>query len=268
MKKIVAIIAVLTLACPFANFASAADFVCPKMPMYAVDATNWFHYATVCKSSSPTCLHQYTTGYIGLPQFGKNCDNPPYPPNSGGNCTALGGAPVGAFELYYTDPSGSPPAYDALDSIAEIKSFLKGNMPAGADPSEYDNMTFSRPLPSAYAKPIAIKLTRDVSGSMETFYAIVWRVRKTAGPVILPFQYVGIEISGTPDSSVGKPAVIGAVCNAVATIGGAPATPIPGLLRVQFAKGNSGNPLHDDFAIIRLYDSPNNRNANYTTCSP
>jgi hypothetical protein len=169
---------------------------------------------------------------------------------------------VADFELYYGDPKQDPAMYESLDNDAKLKDFLKSNIAAGADPALYDDHTISRPFPGSFSKPIVVVLTRKVGGASEKFYAIVWRMKHTAGTT---HSFVGIEISGAPPAGVSI-LTPWSVCNAVVTTGNgsgaATHKPVPGLLQVQFTSST------DDIAFIRLHNSDKNKNAGYKPCKP
>ena len=257
MKKTLFVLVLLSLVFPFANAARSGDCICKLMPMYAVDATNWLHYAAVNKTSPSGCIYQYPTSRIGPPKYGESCSTSPMC----GTCSALDAVPVpvAAFELYYGAPNTNPLPYDSFETDVKIKGFLKANVPAGADPALYDDFTFSRPFPGTFSKPIALVLTRNVGGVSETFYAIVWRIKQTAGSSHI---YVGVEIDGTPPTGVSRITPV-SFCNAVSTDKVSAAlvhTPIPGLLQAQLTSSR------DDLAFIRLHNSDKNKNAGYKPC--
>ena len=259
MTRTLSFVLLMSLAVPFANQALSADCICPKMPMYPIDATNWFHYAMVCRTGTFGCIDQYPTGHIGPPQQGRSCGNSPH---SCVNCSSLGTSEVGNFELYYGDPKGNPASYESLDSEEKIRAYLKANVPRGADPALYDDFTFSRPFAASYQKPIVVVLTRNAGSISEDFHAIVWQIR---GKVPMARSYIGIEISGVlpGDVTAVKPC---RVCNAVATESDGHGTvthkPIPGLLQTQFTSST------EDIAFVRLHNSNNNRMAGYMPCKP
>lgn len=264
MKK--AFLSVMLLCHVFSQieFANAADCICPVIPMFPADGSNWYHYSLVKKQGDPTCVYQYPTGFVGLPQYSKSCDNPPHPANSCGSCSALGTSDVDEFEVYYQHSSGNPHPYNALDSEPRIRAFFKTSIPVGADPSKYDRINFSGPYPTTYTKPV-YKLSRMVNSNRESFYVILWQLKDSATGGT---AFAGVEIKDLP---LGATVLIppGSIDNAVQTessMGTTSHKPVPGLLQVRFASAT--NPADEQIAIIRLYDSVKNRNANYPPHHP
>ncbi|MEJ7592406.1 MAG: hypothetical protein WKF77_12715 [Planctomycetaceae bacterium] len=120
------------------------------------------------------------------------------------------------FELYYGDANQDPAKYESLDDDVKLKAFLKSNIPASADPALYDDHTLSMPFSgpgNPFKKPIVVALTRNSGSTSEKFYAIVWRIKHTAGSA---HSFVGIEISGKPPTGVSI-LTPWSVCNAVST---------------------------------------------------
>ena len=262
MRQTLPLLVLLSFAVPFATSANSADQCrCAVVPMYPVGGGNWLHYALICNKGFPGCTQQFPTSYVGPPTQGQSCGSSP---NSCVNCSDLGSAAADPIDLYFGGPTVAPPLAADLDDHHKIKAFLKANIPAGANPLDYDAFTFSKPF--GVPKPVIVELTRTVSGTTETFYASVWKIKGTLGPAR---SYVGIELSGPmPDSSkfhIWNPQGV-SICNAVATesdgSGLVTHTPIPGLLQVQF----TGHKY--DVALIRLHNSDKNKMAGYTPCQP
>ena len=269
MKKILFVLFVWSLAFPIANTASSAVCVCPKIAMYPVGATNWFHYALVCNTSPTGCKDDYPTGYTGPKQQGLSCAGSS---NSCVNCIDLGGvasakislesAASGEFELYIGDPKNNAAAYEELDTEDKMKAYFRAYAPREADTGLYDRYKFTPAFAQSYEKPFVVVLNRKVGSVCEEFYAIIWQVQATEPAAT---GYLGVEIFGPLPNGVKvlKPCQ---VCNAVVTksdgAGGVQHTPVPGLLQVQFSS------YKYDVAFVRLHDSDKNRNAGYKPCKP
>ena len=259
MKNILFVLFVWSVAFPFANMANSAVCVCPFVPLYPVDATNWFHYAGVCNSTPTGCKDDYPTGHTGLPQYARSCKTSP---NSCINCIDVGGTASARFALYIGDPKNNAAAYETLDTEDRVKVYLKAYAPEKSNTELYDSLRFTPAFAKAYEKPFVVVLTRTVGGVCEEFYAIVWQVQGTEPTAT---GYLGIEIFGPIPNGV---SVLNSchVCNAVVTAsdgaGGVQHTPIPGLLQVQFSSSKY------DVAFVRLHDSDKNHNAEYKPCKP
>ncbi len=269
MNKLLLVLLTWSLAFPIANTASSAVCVCPKMPLYAVGGTNWFHYAMVCHTSPTGCIDDYPTGYTGPKTLALSCSGSS---NSCVNCIDLGGvasakislesAASAEFELYIGNPKNNAAAYEELDTEDKIKAYLRAYAPREADTELYDRYKFTPAFAQSYEKPFVVVLNRAVGSVCEEFYAIIWQVQVTEPSVK---AYLGVEIFGPLPNGVKvlKPCQ---VCNAVTTMsdgaGGVQHTPVPGLLQVQFSSSMY------DVAFIRLHDSDKNRNAGYKPCKP
>ena len=184
---------------------TSADCVCTVYPIFPYSGNNWMHYAN---KNTGDCIVDYPTSHIQA-----YTPSPEYcvSATDSGTCTSLGStvsvAGVVSSELHFG--GGSPPSYAALDEASEIKEFLKNNMNV-VDPAAiimaknyYDNCEFAS---QKGTKPPVVKLVRNVAGSEEVFYAVLWKMRpKTRLNGEDRWGYIGVEISGAGGATVWAP---------------------------------------------------------------
>lgn len=281
MQRVVILFAVVLGHSLVVGHAFAGTCVCVKVAMYPAPGGGWLHYAIVYDNTPTPCTQLYPTSWIGPPTSGQSC---------------VGGGQCGTCQMAFNDMNAlqelskdehfvmfedeqfvvfqnqeDQPEEQYLSNLAtwpdvrDAESF-KNYLNAQTN-NQFEQHTFE-------GGPMVVRLQRQGTGNVPTFSAAIWKMKYDAdgaGGSMPPGEgYIGVEFAGGGfDNNQRRPIYSQHNTVALRSVPSDPANPdspkvaeeagaIPGVLLVQF-----GDSAIEDVALIWLYDSPANRNANY-----